>query len=366
MIAVGIATFNEAENLAALVKKIDAYAITIGEPVTIINCDNSSPDGTAKIFQGIKTTNPKISLSTSQTGKGRNVRTILECVVKLGFTYCMLIDGDVTSLERSWLESHVAAAKLNIDFVVPNYSRYMHEGNTTNHLLYPLLFYLTAGNVPRQPIAGDFGIARAFALYLCSLPWSGATLRYGVDVFMTMQALFGSFTVQEIALPKKIHKPSFEKMIGIATDEMESYYQARAVLQSTQPIRFTPSTTDWTLLDSPGIDDYKLQARRTEAKELQIISGTPFSDQYPKLPEKLSATEWADILLLHEQHVGDYSANMLARSICPFYLIRVVTYLESIRNAADAVSSINDQTAIIKKTLGSLRHPLHQRPRISK
>ena len=161
MIAIGMPSFNEADNIAQLTRAIDKHASLFHQPVVIINCDNNSPDGTAQVFQSAKTINEKVSLISRLPGKGRNIRRILEYVCANDIDYCLLIDGDVTSFEPVWFKKHLDAMKRGMDYVVPSYSRYMQEGNMTNHYAYPLLRYWTMGRSPRQPIAGDFGISVA-------------------------------------------------------------------------------------------------------------------------------------------------------------------------------------------------------------
>ncbi len=64
MFAVAIPTYNEVDNIKQLVRKIDECSKSIGLPLIIINADNSSPDGTAKIFKETKTIARKISIKT--------------------------------------------------------------------------------------------------------------------------------------------------------------------------------------------------------------------------------------------------------------------------------------------------------------
>ena len=83
MLVIGIPTLNEADNIAHLVSKIDATAKKLGISIVIINSDNNSPDNTAEIFSKTKTECKKISLQTSEKGKGLNIFKILEATLSL-------------------------------------------------------------------------------------------------------------------------------------------------------------------------------------------------------------------------------------------------------------------------------------------
>ncbi|MCX6729199.1 MAG: glycosyltransferase [Candidatus Saccharibacteria bacterium] len=213
MIAVGIPTFNEAQNIAELTQKIDNFASELGLEILIINSDNSSPDNTSGIFKLVETRCRKVALKTQGKGKGKNIKCIMEYIIRSDVDYCLFVDGDVSSLDKTWLEKHIEMANKDFDYVVPEYARYLQEGNTTNHFVYPTLHYLTDRKSPKQPIAGDFGVSNKLAKHFLTLHWSASNFRYGVDTFMTMYALGDSFKVGEISLNKKIHNPSFNKMI---------------------------------------------------------------------------------------------------------------------------------------------------------
>jgi glycosyltransferase involved in cell wall biosynthesis len=213
MIAICIPSYNEADNIAPLVTAIDHAATSLNINIVFVNADNNSPDLTAKIFQKVKTHAKKVSLTTYAKGKGNNLKAIIDYItMRDDIGYCMFIDADITSFDAKWLINHADSNDRGYDYVIPNYSRNMQEGNTTNHFIYPLLFNFTDGNAPYQGIAGDFGMSKRFADYLSQQIWPRSSLGYGVDIFMTMHALSSGVRIKEIVLERKIHKPSFDKM----------------------------------------------------------------------------------------------------------------------------------------------------------
>ena len=50
------------------------------------------------------------------------------------------------------------------------------------------------------------------ARHLICQPWHRTTEEYGIDIFMTMNAIFGGFRMCETGLGAKIHKPSAPKL----------------------------------------------------------------------------------------------------------------------------------------------------------
>jgi len=348
MIAVGIPSYNESDNIKLLAKKLDDFAVQSKEQIIIINADNNSPDGTSEVFLSTNTRNRKVAIKTDQPGKGRNVLEILRYVSKHDIQYCMLIDADVTSLSPEWLHEHIKQAAIGTDYVVPNYARYMHEGNTTNHFSYPLLYAWTDGKSPRQPIAGDFGLSNRLAAHLVKASWQGSDFRYGVDMLMTMRALSNGFKIREISLTEKIHKPSFDKMINIITDEAESYY--RLSKPATRPVKvdFVGTVEDRALIKGKGIPDSQIQERRLQAQALHTADNM-IPSSHSRLPDSLDIHSWAAILLEHERLVGKISPEKLAKSVCPYFLIRTLTYLAECDSPEIAAASIHEQAELIRR-----------------
>ncbi len=354
MIAVGIPSFNEADNIVQLVTAIDTAASSLNMNIILINADNDSPDLTAECFREVETRAEKVSLITNQKGKGYNLKSIINYIAtREDITYCLFVDGDIISFETEWLIKHSASKEKNYDYVIPNYSRNMQEGNTTNHFIYPELFWLTSGKAPYQGIAGDFGISKKFANHLSKQVWPESSLGYGVDIFMTLQALFSDMRITEISLNRKIHKPSFDKMVGMFQQVAESYFETRNRLSLTNGTNFDRQYGNkLTLLTGEIILADKLNERRNTALELyevNEVNGLHICD----LPDNndLGLTEWVEILASHEIHRRDYAPSELALSLTPFYLLRVITYLSTTKSPVSAVNQINQTAKLLKKRL---------------
>ena len=355
MIAIGIPSYNEADNIGQLTSQIDAIAVELNMPIIIINADNTSPDKTAEIFKSTKTINPKISLMSAKKGKGHNIYKIVQYIANHSeIIYCILVDGDVTSFDKSWLTTHLTAAQELSDFTVPNYARNWNEGNTTNHFVFPLLNHYTQNNSPIQPISGDFGLSRSYIRFLNKLNWPNSSLGYGVDLFLTMNALFNNMQVVEINLKRKIHKPSFDKMVNMFIEVAESYYQMRKKLSLKNDVRFKKANDNTPkLLTGRPINLKKLADLSDYAKSL-LNSRKESLIKSHKYQSKISSVEWVEILLVHEANIDNFDSHYLAKSLLPYFLLRTVTYLSEITTPLEALTELRDQTIKLNKELKQL------------
>lgn len=215
-IAVCVPTYNESDIIETTIKKIDKglqYYDSTYETY-IINCDNSTDD-TGKIFQSLKTKSKKIYIRSDEIGKGINLINFFKFCKENSIDYAITLDADVISMNDNWI--HTFLDKLineKFNYVVPSYKRSRFEGSTTNQFAYPILYALTGKRI-RQPIGGDFAFDKNYIDYIIKQPYNDSIKKYGIDIYMTLNAVYGNFKVTSIDLGKKIHKPSFGKMYNM-------------------------------------------------------------------------------------------------------------------------------------------------------
>ncbi|HEU19751.1 MAG TPA: hypothetical protein ENO00_10350 [Deltaproteobacteria bacterium] len=216
-VVVGIPSYNESETIGYVVEMAGRGLSEYFPDSTciIINCDNNSPDDTKDAFlsasvpPGIE--KEYISTPDGITGKGNNFFNLFRFCIDVNAHVIIVVDADLRSITPEWIRYLGYPIKEGYDLVTPLYSRHQFDGTITNHLCYPLLFSLTGLNV-RQPIGGDF----AFSLRLCShwlnQPWNDMVRQYGIDIFMSLNALFGDFAVCQAGLGTKVHNASSPKL----------------------------------------------------------------------------------------------------------------------------------------------------------
>ena len=214
-IVVGIPSLNEADNINYVTKKVDQGLEQYFSQKTavIINSDNHSPDNTGRVFLQTKTKTPKIYLSTpaGQRGKGNNLRNVFLKVKNLGARAAITIDADLKNVNPRWIKCLLGPIVKGYDFLTPFYHRHKYDGSITNHLAYPLIYGLLGYNI-RQPIGGDMAFSKKMVEYWLSQKWSATAKSYGIDIFMTFNAIKSGFKLGQVDLGSKIHKPSLLKL----------------------------------------------------------------------------------------------------------------------------------------------------------
>jgi glycosyltransferase involved in cell wall biosynthesis len=212
---VGIPSYNEADNIASVVKQVDRGLVKNFSKykAVIINVDNNSPDGTREAFLNVRTKTPKIYISTPPgiTGKGNNFYNLFDHTLKFNAQAVAVIDADIKSVTPNWVKWLFEPILKGYDYATPVYSRCEYDGSITNHICYPLIYGLLGYNI-RQPIGGDFSFSPRLAEYWLRRKWYKTTKQYGIDIFMTMNAILGGFKIAQVGLGAKIHKPSAPKL----------------------------------------------------------------------------------------------------------------------------------------------------------
>jgi glycosyltransferase involved in cell wall biosynthesis len=212
---VGIPSYNEADNIANVIKQVDRGLVKNfnKHKAVIINVDNNSSDGTKEAFLNVKTKTPKIYISTPPgvVGKGNNFYNLFNQVLKLNAQAVAVVDADIKSVTPNWVKWLFEPILKGYDYATPVYSRCEYDGSITNHICHPLIYGLFGYNI-RQPIGGDFSFSPRLAEYWLGRKWYKTTRKYGIDIFMTMNAISGGFKIAQVGLGAKIHKPSAPKL----------------------------------------------------------------------------------------------------------------------------------------------------------
>ena len=215
-IAVVIPSYKEADSIAyptrVVAEGLNKYFPD--KKSVIINADNASPDKTEEVFLETPTGVPKIYISTppNTPGKGWNFANAFRKIYCLKSRAIVCVDADLLSITPEWVKYMVdPILQQGFDYLTPLYSRHKYDGTITNNICYPLIYGIFGQDI-RQPIGGDFALSAGLARHLVSVPWHRTTHQYGVDIFMTMQALLGGFKIAQVGLGAKIHKPSAPKL----------------------------------------------------------------------------------------------------------------------------------------------------------
>lgn len=222
-IVVGIPSYNEAERIGFVTRQIDLglKKYFSDKDCVIVNTDSRSTDGTEEIFFNTKGDISKIylNLDGEVRGKGYGLHNLFSLVQQLDAKVGITLDSDLKSVEPIWIKKMVNSVLDGYDYVTPYYNRLENDGTITNHLVYPLIYGLIGYDI-RQPIGGDFAFSGKMVDYWLKQEWPEAVYRFGIDIFMTLNAIFSGLKVAQVNLGTKSHKPIQTKGLDAMFDQV--------------------------------------------------------------------------------------------------------------------------------------------------
>ncbi len=346
-IIIGIPSYNEVDNIAHVAQQcaVGCSKYLSKYKTVIINVDNNSPDNTKEAFLNSGNTVPKIYLSTKPgvKGKGNNFYNLFTEATKLGAFLVIVIDADITSITPEWVKDLAAPILTDeYDFVSPLYTRNEYDGTITNNICYPLLYGLLGRDL-RQAIGGDFAFSSKLVNHYLNQRWQPTTFQFGIDIFMTLNALLGEFKLCQVGLGTKIHKPSapklgemFSQVVGTLFDSLiESKEQWRTDTQLTA----IPLYREKTNIEPQQLSiDYKSIKRTAlaEYNQYQQLLKTSLSsevfekvdDMYGNAKIRIGSVLWAkivfELLFQYEKMERD---KAVIEALKPLYFGRVTSFI---------------------------------------
>jgi hypothetical protein len=252
-IVVGIPSYNN-ENTIAYVAKTAARGIAeLGLKGLIANSDGGSNDKTVEQFLSVDTGKEnidKISIKYKGIpGKGSAIRALFEVAHKVNAKVFIMLDSDLRSVEPWWME-RLAKPILEgkTDYVTPLYLRHKYDGTITNNICYPLTSVLYGVKI-RQPIGGDFGVARLLIEKYLEKPetvWQTNVARFGIDIWMTtiainesdkkpVQAALGA-KVHDVKDPGKHLQGMFIQVVQTLFEMMIEYQENWKMVEDVLPV----------------------------------------------------------------------------------------------------------------------------------
>ena len=233
------------------------------------------------------------------------------------------------------------------NYVVPSYKRSRFEGSTTNQFAFPLIYALTGKKI-RQPIGGDFAFDKKYIDYILKQPLNDSIKMYGIDIFLTLNAVYGGFNIKSLELGKKIHKPSFNKMYNMFSEVLDSAIytvknQKNIILKSQQE-EFEENIN---LINSRKFT-HKEKANKLLNDSFNCLNTANI--QYLKKLEYngkdvIDDEEWKNILYILIQKLSKrekFSSKEL-KIFVDLFIIRAVSYW----NRVEKMSAINSEKIVL-------------------
>ncbi|MCP9469615.1 MAG: glycosyltransferase [Nitrospira sp.] len=220
---VGIPSYNNADTIGHVVRAVSAGLAKYfpERRAVLVNSDGGSSDGTTEVVARSIVDYGALLISDQQSrlqkiitpyhgipGKGSAFRTIFEIARRLNAKACAVVDSDLRSITPEWIELLLRPVlDEHYDYVAPYYLRHKYDGTITNSIVYPLTRALYGQRI-RQPIGGDFGFSGRLAEhYLDQHVWESDVARFGIDIWMTTEAIASGARVCQSFLGAKIHNP---------------------------------------------------------------------------------------------------------------------------------------------------------------
>jgi len=332
----------------------------------IVNVDNNSIDGTSKEFMSTNTFGvDKISILTNTVGKGENILNFMKFAEKEKIPYLATFDADLISITPLWVKQLITPI-INNDsqYVLPIYKRNRYEGNTTNHFCFPIIYCLTGTGI-RQPIAGDFAFSLNYAENFLQQQIPDTHRKYGIDIAMTLFALLNKYSITQVQLDKKIHNPSFGKMIPMFMEVASSLIWI--INNNRHKVRpnVTLSVDSISLINSiieennppqiNAIEERKEEARKIIEKTLQknnckLANHLQFAlhchnkdGQYTYIHFNEAISQMLKEIISTSLELSDIQCY--AEAILGCYLVRVLSYINEVKNMSpkQVDSLINSQ-----------------------
>lgn len=377
-VVIGVPSRDEAATIGEVAAMAVAGARVAGvaDRTILINADNGSVDGSPDLFSAAADGLPHLLLATAGVGggKGANVLAILRAAVRLDAEYVVLLDADVRSIEPSWVGLLLAVVRgTEPAIAVPLYRRNRFEGNTTNHLISPMMGSVL-GVWVQQPLAGDFALNRGFLRRALTWRVSGSAVLYGIDVHLTAHAAREGLALRQVRLGRKLHNPGFPKILYGSQQVVDSFFQTIAGLSACTPA--APVPDGYETADDVATRPGDALVAQTVAKALRYLRGhdQEITEMFPSLARAtptswglwLDGRLWAQVLAEALQAVADGSAVPARDHLVALYLSRVMSYWREIEhlqpNAIDVLlqeqaRSVCEQVSARRLSFAAVRPP---------
>ena len=318
----------------------------------IFVADGGSTDDTREVareFQ-IKPWQEKVvSIYRGPGGKGTALRSVFEAANRLKVGACAVVDSDLRSITSDWVQ-YLLDPVLSRDyqFVSPVYLRHKYDGTITNSIVYNITRALYGKRI-RQPIGGDFAISREVAKFYAEQDiWETDVARFGIDIWMTTNAITQGFRICQSNLGAKIHDakdpgqhlgPMFRQVVWTLCYLMERFEVHWKGVQGSEPVEtfglegyVEPEPVN---VDIEGmIEHFKIGFQQFSSLWKDIFSKACF-DEIENAVEMdsnqfyLPTDAWAQILYELAATFHSWSVNRyrLIDLMTPLYYARVASFV---------------------------------------
>ena len=373
-ILIGIPCYNNEKTIQHVIQMVShGLARHYKEKKSVIFvADGGSTDDTrevAKEFQ-IKPWQEKlVSIYRGPGGKGTALRSVFEAAVRLNVSVCGMVDSDLRSITPDWVKYLLEPVlERGFQFVSPVYVRHKYDGTITNNIVYNLTRALYGKRI-RQPIGGDFALSKDVArFYVDQEVWTTDVARFGIDIWMTTNAITQGFRICQSNLGVKIHDvkdpgqhlgPMFRQVLCALFSLMERnepFWKEVTGSQSLELFGFEgnlePEPVEVDLDGMIGL--FKTGYQQFSSLWKDIFSEDCFNEiqQATRLESTdfhLPTDVWVRILydLAATFHKWQSNRNNLLDLVTPLYYARVASFVcQSLEMSSEQVEELVEEQAV--------------------
>ena len=279
-----------------------------------------------------------------------------------------MVDSDLRSITSDWVKYLIdPVLEKGYQFVAPVYLRHKYDGTITNNIVYNLTRALYGRRI-RQPIGGDFAFYRDVAkFYVEQDVWETDVARFGIDIWMTTNAITRGFKLCQSNLGVKIHDardpgyhlgPMFRQVMWTIFSLMERYETYWKTIQGSEPLEIfgyegyvEPEPVK---VDLEGmIQHFKIGFRQFSSLWKEIFCEECYEELRKAVhltPRKfhLSTDAWVRILyeLAATFHAWSVNRNKLIDLVTPLYYARVASFVrESLEMSSQEAEILVEEQA---------------------
>jgi hypothetical protein len=341
---VGISALDEAATIGAVTRAADTGLAALCErpgDQMIVLADNGSTDGTPEAFLDVPVGSNRhvINSPRDHTGKGTNVLALVDMALTHNAERLVLLDADVRSCEPSWITKLAAAVATDSPaLATPIYRRNRHEANITNHLAGPLVAALF-GSYLQQPIGGEFALNASLLKRIGTWPMPSSARYYGIDIWLTANALRERHRVANVYLGRKVHDPAFRNILHMPHQVLDSLLNVAGTLGSPRPADLSALSEMLGVDDAPARYDLRsaelistISARYLDEYRDDITELLPRTRMLPSAPWGLQITteDWPPLLADAVFAASTSDPARVRDHLVALYMSRVFSYRDEI------------------------------------
>jgi len=376
-ILVGIPCYNNEKTITHVIKMV-THGLTKhykDKRSVILIADGGSTDDTREVAREfeIKPWQEKIiSIYRGPAGKGSAFRSLFEAAKRLDVKACMVVDSDLRSITGDWVKYLLEPIlEGGYQYVSPVYSRYKYDGTITNNIVYNLTRTLYGLRI-RQPIGGDFAFDGNLAAYYIEQDvWETDVARYGIDVWMTTNAITSNFKICQSNLGVKIHDakdpseslgPMFRQVVHTLFVLMEQHEAEWKAIKGSRSVPMfglsefmepEPIKVDLNRL----VTEYKTGFRQFKGLYQDIFSPECFKElnrcaTQAKTKFVMPVTTWVQVLYETAAtfHHWMHNRTQLVNLVTPLYLGRVASFINRTQkmSSSQAEEVVEEQAQIFE------------------